>query len=106
MKTFLHPPASRSSLCCPKSNLSLESRKPRVAVLTLRAVMILSPQGPVDGAFHLDLVGQTNKPYTVQVSTNLSTWTDWTNVTSPTSITPLADPVSGAPHRFYRASTH
>ena len=43
--------------------------------------VLASPQRRADGSFQVTLMGQTNQTYTLQVSTDLSAWTDWTNVT-------------------------
>jgi hypothetical protein len=65
-----------------------------------------SPQRLPDGSFQLTLIGQTNQSYTLQVSTNLTTWTDWTNVAPASFSTPLTDPIPAHdPQRFYRART-
>ncbi|MBI4325911.1 MAG: hypothetical protein HY674_11685 [Chloroflexi bacterium] len=69
------------------------------------AVLPSPPRRP-DGSFQLTLIGQTNRAYTVQVSTDLTTWTDWTNVTPASFRTPLTDPAAAQdPQRFYRAQT-
>jgi hypothetical protein len=77
--------------------LELTAVPAEVAVLT-------SPQRLPDGSFQLTLIGQTNQSYTLQVSTSLSAWTDWTNVTPASASTPLTDPDAvHDPQRFYRA---
>jgi hypothetical protein len=53
--------------------------------------VLASPHLLADGSFQLTLVGQTNQAYSLQVSTDLTTWTDWTNMTTTSSSTPLAD---------------
>jgi hypothetical protein len=59
-----------------------------------------------DGSFQLTLIGQTNQSYTLEVSTNLATWNDWTNVAPVSFSTPLTDPAAAHdPHRFYLART-
>jgi sugar lactone lactonase YvrE len=66
--------------------------------------VLASPQRLPDGSFQFTLIGQTNLNYTVQVSTNLTTWTDWTNAIPTSSITPVTDPAAAQdPQRFYRA---
>jgi hypothetical protein len=68
--------------------------------------VLASPQRLPEGSFQLTLIGQTNQGYTLQVSTDLFTWTDWTNVTPASFSTPLTDPVAAHdPQRFYRART-
>jgi hypothetical protein len=68
--------------------------------------VLASPQRLPDGSFQLTLIAQTNQSYTLQVSTNLSAWMDWTNVTPASFSTPLTDPAAAAdPQRFYRART-
>ena len=70
-----------------------------VAVLT-------SPQPLSDGAFQVTLIGHTNQTYTLQVSTDLCAWTDWTNVTPTSVVTSLSDPAAAhETQRFYRART-
>ena len=60
-----------------------------------------------DGSFQLTLMGQTNQSYTLQVSTNLTTWMDWTNVSPASFSTLLTDPAAAHdPQRFYRARTY
>ncbi len=65
--------------------------------------VLASPQRLADGSFQLTLIGQTSQSYTVQVSANLTTWADWTDVTPPSFSTPLTDPAAARnPQRFYR----
>jgi hypothetical protein len=79
--------------------LELSALPAEVAVLVL-------PQRLSDGSFQLILIAQTNQSYTLQVSTNLSMWTDWTNVTPASFSTLLTDPAAAHdPQRFYRART-
>jgi hypothetical protein len=66
--------------------------------------VLASPERLSDGSFQLSLIGQTNQTYTIQVSTDLPAWTDWTNVTPTRVITPLSDPEAAhETQRFYRA---
>jgi hypothetical protein len=68
--------------------------------------VLASPQRLPDGSFQLTLIGQTNRSYTLQISTDLTTWTDWTNLTPASYSTPLTDPAAAHdPQRFYRART-
>ena len=52
----------------------------------------------------LTLTGEPGQSYTLQASTNLSLWTDWTNVALTNTSAPLTDPAARElPQRFYRA---
>jgi streptogramin lyase len=68
--------------------------------------ILTPPQRQTDGSMQLSLIAQTNAGYTLTVSSNLSTWTNWTNVTPANIVTPLtdSDAVDQA-HRFYRAQS-
>ena len=71
-----------------------------------KVAVFASTQRLPDGSFHLTLIGQTNRTYTIEVSSDLSFWTSWTNVTPTNASTPLTD-LEAARHmqRFYRART-
>ena len=78
-----------------------------LSAVSADVAVLSSPQRLADGPFQLSLIGQTNQSYTLQVSTNLTTWTDWINATPASFTTPLTD--AEAPRhaqRFYRARTH
>ncbi len=65
--------------------------------------VLSSPQRLSNGSFQLTLISQTNQAYTLQVSTDFSAWTDWTNVTPWSFSTPLIDPdAERHEQRFYR----
>jgi uncharacterized repeat protein (TIGR03806 family) len=57
-----------------------------------------------NGAFQLQLTGETNLPYVLQASTNLSTWVTLSTNTPVASPFYLIDPsATNYPRRFYRA---
>ena len=58
--------------------------------------VLSSPQRLFDGSFQLTLIGQTNQAYTLQVSADLSAWTDWTNV--PPNLTNAVMVSAGGAH--------
>lgn len=72
--------------------------------ITLLAIQLKLPQYLANGQFQMTLAANTNQAYVIQVSTNLTSWLDWTNV-SPISLnTLLADPdAMKYRQRFYRA---
>ncbi len=58
----------------------------------------------LDRGLQLTLHGLPGAVYLVQTSTNLTTWSDWTNVVCRSGIVQFRDPsASGHPRRFYRA---
>jgi len=64
---------------------------------------LAGPRVRTDGAFEFTLNGQTNRNYTVQSSTNLSAWTDVTNMTLGNPAGTVADlNATNAASRFYR----
>lgn len=64
---------------------------------------LLSPQMRGDGVFEFTLFGQGSQNYTVQYSTDLSGWTNLTNITLSSPVAPIIDPsATNAPMRFYR----
>jgi len=68
--------------------------------------VLVSPQRRPDGSFQLTLIGQASQSYTLQVSSDLLTWTDWVNVTPESCSTPVTDPEAAqGTQRFYRART-
>jgi hypothetical protein len=75
-----------------------------LAAVPADVAVLASPERLFDGSFQLNLIGQTNQAYTIQVSTDLSAWTDWTNATPTSSNASLTDPEAALhPQRFYRA---
>jgi hypothetical protein len=85
---------------------AISIRTLELAAVPAEMAVLSSPQRRPDGAFELTLIGQTNRSYTVQVSTNLTTWTDWTSVTPSSFNTLLTDPAAAQDRqRFYRAQT-
>ncbi|MEK7675975.1 MAG: hypothetical protein AAB676_09110 [Verrucomicrobiota bacterium] len=75
-----------------------------LAAVPAAVAVLASPERLFDGSFQLNLIGQTNQAYTIQVSTDLSAWTDWTNATPTSSNATLTDPEAALhPQRFYRA---
>jgi len=78
----------------------------RLTSVPANVAVLASPQRLPDGSFQLTMIGRTKQSYTLQVSTNLTMWTDWTNVTSARFSTSLTDPAATHdPQRFYRALT-
>jgi hypothetical protein len=70
------------------------------------AAILASPRMQPGGVFQFTLIAQTNRSCTLQVSSDLSTWADWTNLTPLTSATLLVDPSAVlTSSRFYRART-
>jgi uncharacterized delta-60 repeat protein len=58
------------------------------------------------GDLHLLLQGESGRPYTIQASPDLTTWTTLTNVVCPPEGIHVVDPVAMfSPQRFYRAVT-
>ncbi len=58
----------------------------------------------VDGSVQLALVGELGRHYTIDVSTNLISWSVLTNFTSASDTSPIADTGAATePERFYRA---
>ena len=63
-----------------------------------------SPRLAIAADKSLTLTGEPGQSYTLQASTNLSLWTDWTNVALTNASAPLTDPSARElPQRFYRA---
>jgi len=63
-----------------------------------------SPRLAIAADKSLTLTGEPGQSYTLQASTNLSLWTDWTNVALTNTSAPLTDPSARElPQRFYRA---
>ena len=57
-----------------------------------------------DGSVQLALVGELGRHYTIDVSTNLISWSVLTNFTSTGGTSPIVDTGAAAePERFYRA---
>lgn len=67
-------------------------------------VPVVGPVMVSAGVAQVGLAGSPGQNYTIQSSSNLTTWTDWTNVTLPTNSGTYLDPsaTNQAPH-FYRA---
>jgi len=59
---------------------------------------------PLDGAMQFQLCSLTGQLHTIEVSSNLQSWSNWTNLTPTNATTLLRDPAASyqAP-RFYRA---
>ncbi len=59
---------------------------------------------PAPAGFQLQLSALTGQVYTIQASSNLYHWSDWTNVTPTNAFVPLTDPETPPPAvKFYRA---
>ncbi len=72
--------------------------------IILPTIQLIFPQHLANGQFEMTLMAATNQPYLIQVSTNLSSWLDWTNISPASLNTLMIDPeASKYNHRFYRA---
>lgn len=59
---------------------------------------------PAVAGVQVQLSGLTGEAYTIQTSSNLQYWSDWTNFTATNALTLLADPdASAQAAKFYRA---
>lgn len=68
--------------------------------------VLASPQWQADGSLEWTLIGQASRSDTLQVSSDLTPWTDWINVTPESCTTPVTDlEATQGTHRFYRART-
>jgi hypothetical protein len=67
---------------------------------------LVSPNRQPDGSFTFALLGQTNCPCRVEVSTNMFDWITLQDLFITDTVTPIADPgAAGSDQRFYRANT-
>jgi sugar lactone lactonase YvrE len=65
---------------------------------------LAAPQRLPDGGFALSLMGGINRTYALEISTDLTAWSEWTNVTLTSSSISLTDAgASNQVRRFYRA---
>jgi hypothetical protein len=63
-----------------------------------------NPRVNANGSFSGVLLGQVSRTYALEISTNLSNWAVWTNITATSASTPFVDvTATNAPQRFYRA---
>jgi DNA-binding beta-propeller fold protein YncE len=73
-------------------------------IFSLPAIRLGLPQRLPNGQFQMTLAASANQTYAIEVSTNLSNWLEWTNVTPATSSVLITDPkASNSGTRFYRA---
>ena len=75
-------------------------------VLTVNAppALLFAPLLSANGQFRFQLKGTSGQIYTIQISTNLSNWTQLFTVTNQTDEVQVIDSAStGATRRFYRA---
>jgi hypothetical protein len=57
-----------------------------------------------DGSFPLELTGGVGFRYSLEVSSNLTSWTPWTTVTNTSRTMLVTDPsIANVARRFYRA---
>jgi hypothetical protein len=67
------------------------------------APSLANPHQRGDGFFEFTLLGQTNRSYAVEFTSNFGGWTNLTNVTLSTPQAPVVDRTStNAALRFYR----
>jgi hypothetical protein len=70
----------------------------------VRAPQFTSINGPSNGQFTVKLQGQTGKSFTLNSSTNLTTWTTIGPIANPTGVVQYVDPSPGISRKFYRAT--
>ncbi len=75
-----------------------------IAALTILPLTRLSSISVLsDGRFHFTLSGESDLPYSIEVSTNLFDWQTLTNLSSRGGTIDFVDPIPRLDQRFYRA---